>query len=181
MRLVELSKLPGPIAFGIFRLTIGLPPGFHRNFNIPQQDAMIAHELAHLAVHDPAWGVLADAVVAVFWWHPLVWWARRQLCAANEAAADEASLLIADGPMFWRNVWSNWAIVCRDLSHLAGWRLAEMVTGPRWAIVSTVPPFDRLLLAPTEPASIRCGKDNRPRRLTYRCCSLHRRNTPNGA
>ena len=59
---------------------------------------MVAHELAHLAVHDPAWGILADVVVAMFWWHPLVWWARRQLCAANEAVADEASLLIADGP-----------------------------------------------------------------------------------
>ncbi|MEO8425554.1 MAG: M56 family metallopeptidase [Verrucomicrobiota bacterium] len=98
VRLLELSRLPGPIAFGIFRPTIGLPPGFRRNFNAQQQDAMVAHELAHLAGHDPAWGILTDAIVATLWWHPLVWWARRQLCAANEAAADEASLLIANGP-----------------------------------------------------------------------------------
>jgi biopolymer transport protein ExbD len=34
----------------------------------------------------------------VLWWHPAVWWLRRQLQLAGELAADEASLLVADGP-----------------------------------------------------------------------------------
>jgi hypothetical protein len=59
---------------------------------------MLAHELAHLAGHDPAWHLLADLVTAFWWWHPAVWWARHRLRAASETAADEASLLRPDGP-----------------------------------------------------------------------------------
>jgi hypothetical protein len=59
---------------------------------------MLAHELAHLAAGDPIWYRLADLATALLWWHPAVWWARRKLHAASEIAADEASLLVADGP-----------------------------------------------------------------------------------
>ena len=59
---------------------------------------MLAHELAHLAGHDPAWHVLSNLVTAIFWWHPLVWWARGEMFASSEAAADEASVLIDNGP-----------------------------------------------------------------------------------
>src|SRR5439155_20074357 len=60
--------------------------------------AMLAKELAHLAANDPFWCLLADAASALLWWHPAVWWMRRQLQLSSELAADEASLLIAHGP-----------------------------------------------------------------------------------
>lgn len=59
---------------------------------------MLAHELAHLAVRDPLWLALADALTAALWWHPAVWCLRRQFRAASETAADDASLLVQDGP-----------------------------------------------------------------------------------
>src|SRR6185503_14478821 len=90
--------LPGPIAFGIFHPGISLPPNFSEKFSIAQQEAMLAHELAHLAAGDPLWQLLADLSVALFWWHPAAWWARHQLRMACEGAADEASLLIENGP-----------------------------------------------------------------------------------
>ena len=95
---VESSRLTVPIAFGIFRPTIGLPGDFSSRFSDGQQETMLAHELAHLAARDPVWYLLADLAAAILWWHPLVWWNRRQLHAASEAAADEASLLVANGP-----------------------------------------------------------------------------------
>ena len=67
-------------------------------FDAARQDSMLAHELAHLAAHDTCWCLLADAATAVLWWHPGVWWLRRQMHLASEMAADEASLLVADGP-----------------------------------------------------------------------------------
>jgi hypothetical protein len=39
-----------------------------------------------------------DLVSAILWWHPLIWWARRQLHITSETAADEASCVIANGP-----------------------------------------------------------------------------------
>ncbi len=98
IRLMESPRIHAPVAFGIFRPTIGLPPQFGLKFDSVQQEAMLAHELAHLAANDPAWYLLADIVAAALWWHPLIWWSRRQLQAQSELAADEASLLVADGP-----------------------------------------------------------------------------------
>ena len=77
---------------------MGLPPDFAGRFDSAKQEAILAHELAHLAGHDPFWCLLADGAAAVLWWHPGVWWLRRQLHLASEMAADEASLLVADGP-----------------------------------------------------------------------------------
>src|SRR5438552_3995867 len=98
VHLVESSWLAGPIVFGVFRPVIGLPAGFARRYSPVQQKAMLAHELAHLAAHDPVWYLLANWAGAILWWHPVVWWARRQLHSASEQAADEASLLVVDGP-----------------------------------------------------------------------------------
>ena len=98
VHLVESSRLAGPIVFGVFRPVIGLPTGFTTRYSPVQQEAMLAHELAHLAAHDPVWYLLANWASAILWWHPAVWWTRRQLHSASEQAADEVSLVVADGP-----------------------------------------------------------------------------------
>lgn len=98
VRVLQVSKRSGPMAFGAWRPTIGLPPGFAHEFTIAEQDAMLAHELAHLAGRDTLWHLLADLVAAALWWHPLAWWNRTQLHAASEAVADEASLVLERGP-----------------------------------------------------------------------------------
>jgi beta-lactamase regulating signal transducer with metallopeptidase domain len=95
--LLQSSDLATPIALGIFRPAIVFPAGFHTEFERSQQDAILAHEVAHLAAGDPVWHLLADVAVALLWWHPAVWWARRRYREAGELAADEASLLVPDG------------------------------------------------------------------------------------
>jgi len=98
VRVKSIAGLSSPIAFGMFRPTVGVPGDFSIRFTPAQQDAMLAHELAHVAAFDAAWMLLADFITALLWWHPGAWWARRQLRAASETAADEASLLLEDGP-----------------------------------------------------------------------------------
>jgi len=90
--------LRGPVAFGIWRPTVALPVDFESRYTPAQGEAMLAHELAHLAARDPFWLALADGIVALAWWHPGVWWARRRLRVAGETAADEASALVPSGP-----------------------------------------------------------------------------------
>ncbi len=94
---LEAAGLRSPVAFGSFWPTVALPVTFADDFDRRQQDAVLAHELAHLAAHDPAWQVVADLLCAALWWHPLAWWLRHRLRAASEAAADEASLLVPGG------------------------------------------------------------------------------------
>ena len=98
IRLIECPKLASPIAFGIVRPSIGLPSNFTANYSEGEQDAMLAHELAHLASRDPLWYLLADTACALSWWHPSAWWARRRLQHASELAADEAAAIVPGGP-----------------------------------------------------------------------------------
>jgi hypothetical protein len=98
VRDVVVPGITGPVAFGVVRPTVGLPPRFSQEFSAAQQEAMLAHELEHLAARDPAWYFLSDLTAAALWWHPLAWWARRQLRAASEWTADEASLVVPNGP-----------------------------------------------------------------------------------
>jgi beta-lactamase regulating signal transducer with metallopeptidase domain len=98
VRVLESASLNAPIAFGLLRPAIGLPLNFGTQYNESKQEAMLVHELAHLAAHDPSWCLLADLATAILWWHPASWWLRRELQAASELAADEASLLVAGGP-----------------------------------------------------------------------------------
>lgn len=95
---MEFRRLKGPVAFGLARKIVGLPPGVDRQYSRAQQEVIFAHELAHLAARDHWWQLLAEVAVAVLWWHPLVWLARRRLQDASETAADESSLLIQNGP-----------------------------------------------------------------------------------
>src|SRR5439155_14795328 len=70
IRVVEASRLGSPIAFGILRPTIGLPLDFSERFEPSRQEAILLHEVAHLAGHDPFWCLLADAASALLWWLP---------------------------------------------------------------------------------------------------------------
>ena len=96
--LLEASGLRVPAAFGLVRPTLVLPATFAGDFSDREQEAILAHELAHLAARDPSWQLVADLLSAALWWHPLVWWLRGRLRTASEAAADEASLLVPGGP-----------------------------------------------------------------------------------
>jgi len=98
IHLSESRLLAGPIAFGFLRRCVCLPENFGRAFSPREQNVMLAHEVAHLKERDPFWYAVADLVVALFWFNPLLWFGRRQFQSACESAADEASLLVRDGP-----------------------------------------------------------------------------------
>jgi beta-lactamase regulating signal transducer with metallopeptidase domain len=62
-----------------------------------QRDAVLAHELAHLARHDPAWRVASRVAACVGWMQPLNALALRRLDALAEQACDaRAARAIAD-------------------------------------------------------------------------------------
>ncbi|MCH7689045.1 MAG: hypothetical protein IH899_20610 [Planctomycetes bacterium] len=98
VRLVESDRLSGPVTYGIVCPTIALPVDFSKRFGSPQQETVLAHELSHIASWDAAWQFTADCVACLLWWQPLLWWLRRQFRSTCEMAADEASLLLPNGP-----------------------------------------------------------------------------------
>lgn len=98
VQVLETAHIQTPVVFGLFHPIIALPTGFTERFDSRQQEAILGHELAHLAARDPLWYLLADALVSLLWWHPLVWVARSRLQVASELAADEACVLAEQGP-----------------------------------------------------------------------------------
>ena len=90
LRIVAATWVPG--AMGIFRPAVLLPEGLAAQLTEPELDAVLAHELAHVLRRDNLWAAVAHAVVAVFWFHPLVWWIERCMLKERETACDEAVL-----------------------------------------------------------------------------------------
>ena len=53
---------------------------------------IVAHELAHLARRDHWANAFVGVVKALFWWNPVVWWADRQMRAAQELCCDAMAM-----------------------------------------------------------------------------------------
>ena len=91
------------MAGGVWRPAIFLPSSA-RAWSEEQRDLVLAHEIAHLAGHDPLRHVAARLAVALYWFHPLAWMAARQAAAAREQACDEAVLALGTRPSAYARV-----------------------------------------------------------------------------
>jgi beta-lactamase regulating signal transducer with metallopeptidase domain len=65
-----------------------VPAELWRKLRAEQQDSLLSHELAHLRRGDHWVRRLELLVLGLYWWHPVVWWARRCLQEAEEECCD---------------------------------------------------------------------------------------------
>lgn len=82
----------GPALVGAWRTRIVLPADFEGRYDATEQMLILAHEVTHARRRDGWWCLLAQLVVAVFWFHPLAWWALTALRHDQELACDAAVL-----------------------------------------------------------------------------------------
>ncbi len=95
--LLVSNELRSPISWGVLRPTIVLSPKAVAAAG--EAEAIIAHELAHVARLDWAKLLGARIACAVFWFNPLVWMLARESHQLREEAADDAVLMAdIDGP-----------------------------------------------------------------------------------
>ena len=88
--LVVLSRETAvPLTFGFRRSTILLPEAA-RFWNDGELARALRHELEHVRREDWIAQLLARAVCAIYWVHPLVWVAWRRFCFEAERACDDA-------------------------------------------------------------------------------------------
>lgn len=83
------EELPGPIASGMLHPTILFPPDAQA-WATEDLNRALVHELEHLRRGDVVTHCLARAICAVYWFHPLVWMAWRQLILEAERSCDDA-------------------------------------------------------------------------------------------
>ena len=89
VRLSCSSRVPVPVALGLRRAEICLPPRALAGLSDDQQEGMLAHELAHLVRRDPLWLVISHVLACLFFFQPLNWVARRRLREISEVLSDE--------------------------------------------------------------------------------------------
>jgi beta-lactamase regulating signal transducer with metallopeptidase domain len=78
----------GPALVGAWRSRIVLPADFAERYDAAEQALILAHEGAHARRGDGWWCLLAQLLAALFWCHPLAWWALAALHHDQELACD---------------------------------------------------------------------------------------------
>lgn len=92
VRLSTSTRLDSPVAFGLFRPEICVPVRAVTGLDAAQQEAMLAHELAHIVRNDPLRLLLARLIESVFFFQPLNRVARRRLFETVERRCDAWAL-----------------------------------------------------------------------------------------
>ncbi len=91
--LLTSDELPSPISWGVIRPVILLNTEAASSHS--EAEAIITHELAHVARLDWAKLLVSRVAVALFWFNPFVWLLAREAHQLREEAADD-TVLAAD-------------------------------------------------------------------------------------
>ena len=99
-RLVELrnsATCTTPVVVGFRRPVILLPREVLARLNLSEMRAVLMHELNHIARGDAVVNLVQGVLGALYFFHPLVWWANASLRRLREEACDELTVAALDG------------------------------------------------------------------------------------
>ncbi|MEL7519393.1 MAG: M56 family metallopeptidase, partial [Pseudomonadota bacterium] len=88
IRLIETPNTNAPLAFGVTKPVIALPPGFMASVDRDARDLALAHELEHHRGHDLLINILTQPLFALHWFNPLGRYGWLALRRDQEAACD---------------------------------------------------------------------------------------------
>ena len=92
VRLVESALVRVPMVIGWVKPVILLPIGAVNQLSVAQVEAILAHELAHIARHDYLLNVLQSIVETVLYFNPAVWIISAHIRAERENCCDDIAL-----------------------------------------------------------------------------------------
>ena len=82
LRISPLVWCPG------LRPQLLLPIELFARLDVSAQTSILAHELAHVRRKDHLVRLLELLINTLFWWHPVAWWASRELQQSEELCCD---------------------------------------------------------------------------------------------
>ncbi len=92
---VELSEsalIAVPMVVGWLKPLILIPIGTINNMSVAQVEAILAHELAHIAGRDYILNIIQTIVEILFYYHPAVWWISANIRAERENRCDDIAI-----------------------------------------------------------------------------------------
>ncbi len=81
-----------PFVWGLLRGDIYLPADFAGVNSVEYRRDVLGHELSHVLRYDAAVNFLQIITQALFWFHPLVWWANKRIRVEREKCCDEMTI-----------------------------------------------------------------------------------------
>lgn len=84
-----------PFAARLLRPAIWLPISLITRAPTEQIEALLAHELAHIARKDWLWNGLQCAIEALLFYHPAAWWLSRRIRQEREHACDDLAVAVS--------------------------------------------------------------------------------------
>lgn len=144
-----------PMVWSGPRAQLLVPDALVRNMTAKQLRGVLAHELAHVRRRDHWVRWIECLSCILFWWNPLVWWARRNLRLNEEICCDALALSAVDArPRHYANTLVTAAELLAAPAMRPSPLACRMNTAAtlerRLTMILTRPPN------PTAPRTIRC-------------------------
>jgi len=141
-RVPVLDAGPGamPMTWGVFRPVVLLPTEAAA-WPAERLRAVLLHELGHVARRDWLTLAMAELAVALYWFHPLAWWAASRMRRERERACDDRVLAAGVGA-------SGYAADLLEVARGLGGAKDNLLPAPAMARASNVESRLRAILDP---------------------------------
>jgi TonB family protein len=116
-----------PLTWGFVRPRILLPTGATQ-WSPERRRTVLSHELAHIARHDWLAQIFAELTRALYWFHPLMWFAAAKLRSESERACDDSVLNSGVDPSHYANQLLGLARTLKNAHR--GWSTALAIARP---------------------------------------------------
>ena len=122
-RLAESDRLNVPVTMSVIRPIVVLPDSW-REWDEAMLEAVLSHEVAHVARRDAVTQRVALLYRAIFWFNPLAWGLPRQLMQLAEQASDEAVLAAGISRTYYARVLLEFFGALPRPGYRADWHVA---------------------------------------------------------
>lgn len=99
--LFQSALVYAPVAIGYLKPVVLLPVGLLNQLNPAEVEAVLAHELAHIARRDWVFNLLQAFIESVFYFHPAVWWMSGIVRREREDCCDDTAVALCGSPLHY--------------------------------------------------------------------------------
>ena len=100
VRVFENHKIYSAFTLGFLRPIIVLPLGFFTTLPPEQIEAVLLHEIYHIRRKDYLINLLTMTFEVLFFYHPLMWWLAKNICAERENSCDDQVTQVLDKKVY---------------------------------------------------------------------------------
>ena len=132
VRLLESARVNVPVTIGCLKPIILLPAGLASGLSPEHLEAILVHELAHIARRDYLVNLFQSVLEILFFFHPAVWWVSAHVRREREYCCDDVAIRAGQDPLCYLEALT--ALETRGGGHA----LSLAFTGPRTSLLERV-------------------------------------------